>query len=86
MRGGRAGPARLEEAEAKKQELEERQKKKGAKEDFYRFQVREKRKERENELKRNFEEDRRRVQEMRQRRGKLVVSFYPRSLRLIPEC
>jgi ribosomal RNA-processing protein 7 len=72
VRGGRAGPARLEEAEAKKQELEERQKKKGAKEDFYRFQVREKRKEKENELKRNFEEDRRRVQEMRARRGKLV--------------
>ncbi|KAF2200269.1 hypothetical protein GQ43DRAFT_481721 [Delitschia confertaspora ATCC 74209] len=72
VRGGRAGPARLEEAEMKKVELEERQKKKGAKEDFYRFQVREKRKEREGELRRQFEEDRRRVEEMRGRRGRLV--------------
>lgn len=76
VRGGRAGPARLEEAEAKKKELEERQKKKGAKDDFYRFQTREKRKEREGELRRQFDEDKRRVEEMRQRRGKLVVSIY----------
>ncbi|KAI5294550.1 Ribosomal RNA-processing protein 7 [Ascosphaera acerosa] len=40
-------------------------------EDFYRFQMREKRKERQNELLRKFEEDKRTVQEMRQRRGKV---------------
>ncbi|PSN66635.1 hypothetical protein BS50DRAFT_370293 [Corynespora cassiicola Philippines] len=70
-RGGRSGPARLEEAEKKKAELEERRKKNGVKDDFYRFQHREKRKEEEMRLKKNFEADRRRVQEMRERRGKL---------------
>lgn len=38
---------------------------------FYRFQNREKRKEEENRLKKQFEKDRRRVQEMRERRGKV---------------
>ncbi|KAF2189210.1 hypothetical protein K469DRAFT_723961 [Zopfia rhizophila CBS 207.26] len=71
VRGGRAGPARLEEAEQKKVELEERRKKKGAKEDFYRFQTRERRKEKESELKRKFEMDRRRVDEMRRVRGRV---------------
>ncbi|KAH9863927.1 hypothetical protein J1614_009860 [Plenodomus biglobosus] len=67
-RGGRAGPARIEDAERKKSELEERRK--GvAKDDFYRFQNRERRKEREGELKRRFEEDRRRVEGARERRG-----------------
>ena len=74
VRGGRTGPARLEEAEATKEKLEERKKKRGAKEDFYRFQVREKRKEREGELRRKFEQDRRKVAEMRERRGRVVVS------------
>lgn len=72
VRGGRTGPARLEEAEAAKEKLEERKKKRGAKEDFYRFQVREKRKERERELRKKFEQDRRKVAEMRERRGKVV--------------
>lgn len=72
VRGGRTGPARLEEAEAAKEKLEERKKKRGAKEDFYRFQVREKRKEREGELRRKFEQDRRKVAEMRERRGRVV--------------
>lgn len=74
VRGGRTGPARLEEAEAAKEKLEERKKKRGAKEDFYRFQVREKRKEREGELRRKFEQDRRKVADMRERRGRVVVS------------
>ncbi|KAJ4366323.1 hypothetical protein N0V83_007959 [Neocucurbitaria cava] len=69
VRGGRAGPARIAEAEKKKAELEERRRNNGVKDDFYRFQNREKRKEREGELKRRFEEDRRRVGEMRERRG-----------------
>jgi ribosomal RNA-processing protein 7 len=68
-RGGRAGPARREEAEAKQKELEERKKNNGVKDDFYRFQNREKRKEAEGLLKRRFEEDRRRVEDMRARRG-----------------
>lgn len=71
MRGGRAGPARVAEAEKKKAELEERRRNNGVKDDFYRFQNREKRKEREGELKRRFEEDRRRVGEMRERRGRV---------------
>ncbi|KAF2259572.1 hypothetical protein CC78DRAFT_537017 [Lojkania enalia] len=70
-RGGRSGPARLEQAEKKKAELEERKKKSGVKDDFYRFQTREKRKEAENELRKKFEADRKRVEEMRQRRGKI---------------
>lgn len=51
--------------------MEERRKKNGAKDDFYRFQTREKRKEAESELKRKFIKDRQRVEEMRARRGKI---------------
>ncbi|KAF1998602.1 hypothetical protein P154DRAFT_411582, partial [Amniculicola lignicola CBS 123094] len=71
VRGGRIGPARVEEAEKKKAELEERNKRNGIKEDFYRFQTREKRKEAEGELRRKFEMDRKRVVEMRERRGRV---------------
>ncbi|KAJ9648214.1 hypothetical protein H2199_001067 [Coniosporium tulheliwenetii] len=67
-RGGRVGPARLEETQAVAKKLKERQKN-AVKDDFYRFQTREKRKEREAELRKGFEEDRRRVEEMRRRRG-----------------
>ncbi|KAH6642881.1 ribosomal RNA-processing protein 7-domain-containing protein [Boeremia exigua] len=70
-RGGRAGPARIEDAERKKAELEERRKNNGVKDDFYRFQNREKRKEAEVNLRIRFEEDRRRVQRMRERRGRV---------------
>ena len=72
-RGGRAGPARIEEAEKKKAELEERRKNNGVKDDFYRFQNREKRKEAEINLRKRFEEDRRRVARMRERRGRCVL-------------
>lgn len=68
-RGGRAGPARIADAERKKAELEERRRNNGVKDDFYRFQNREKRKEAEGELRRRFEEDRRRVEGMRGRGG-----------------
>ncbi|KAF1955422.1 hypothetical protein CC80DRAFT_94931 [Byssothecium circinans] len=71
--GGRTAPAaRLEQAEQKREELEERKKKSGINNDFYRFQNREKRKEEEGRLRRGFEKDRRRVQEMRERRGRVV--------------
>jgi ribosomal RNA-processing protein 7 len=39
-------------------------------EDFYRFQVRDKKKSEAKDLVQQFEEDRRRVEEMRKRRGK----------------
>ncbi|KAH7390868.1 ribosomal RNA-processing protein 7-domain-containing protein [Phaeosphaeria sp. MPI-PUGE-AT-0046c] len=70
-RGGRAGPARVEEAERKKEELEARKKKNAVKDDFYRFQNREKRKEQEMGLRRRFEEDQKRVERMREGRGKV---------------
>ncbi|KAH8723222.1 ribosomal RNA-processing protein 7-domain-containing protein [Phaeosphaeriaceae sp. PMI808] len=70
-RGGRAGPARMEEAEKKKEELDARKKKNAVKDDFYRFQNREKRKEAEMGLRRQFEEDRKRVERMREVRGKV---------------
>lgn len=69
-RGGRAGPARVDAAERQKQQLDERRKS-IAKDDFYRFQNREKRKEREGELRRRFDEDTRRVEGLRARRGGL---------------
>ncbi|GAB7344269.1 hypothetical protein MBLNU457_2144t1 [Dothideomycetes sp. NU457] len=67
VRGGRAGPARQAEAEEKLARQNEKQK---GKEDFYRFQMRDKRKERANELLKGFEEDRRRVMEMKKSRNK----------------
>ncbi|KAI5359421.1 Putative ribosomal RNA-processing protein [Septoria linicola] len=69
-RGGRQGPGRAEEARAKEEEFKKREKSR-IKEDFYRFQTREKRKEEQQGLVHKFEEDRRRVEEMRKRRGKL---------------
>lgn len=61
------GPARQEEAQEKAAKQKEKQ---VGKEDFYRFQIREKRKERAGDLMRGFEEDRRKVEEMRGRRNK----------------
>ena len=57
---------RLEKEKAKKKELV----------DFYRFQGREKRKEREGELRKRFEEDAERVRKMRERRGTFKVSIF----------
>jgi ribosomal RNA-processing protein 7 len=72
-RGGRAGPARQEEAQA----MAERQKQKNSTglKNFYRFQLREERKKAQGELLRKFEEDRRKVQEMKRRRAKFKVSI-----------
>ncbi|KAM3425458.1 Ribosomal RNA-processing protein 7 [Cercospora zeina] len=69
-RGGRQGPGRLEEAKAKEEEFKKREKNR-VKEDFYRFQTREKRKEEQQNLVHQFEEDRKRVEEMRKRKGRL---------------
>jgi ribosomal RNA-processing protein 7 len=64
------GAVRREEAN----EMAERAKEKGKGfENFYRFQTREKLKDQQGELVRKFEEDKRRVEEMRKRRGKMVV-------------
>jgi ribosomal RNA-processing protein 7 len=64
------GAVRREEAN----EVAERAKEKSKGfENFYRFQTREKLKEQQGELVRKFEEDKRRVEEMRKRRGKMRV-------------
>lgn len=69
-RGGRNAPAREEATKAKEEELKKREKNR-VKDDFYRFQTREKKKEAAKELVRGFEEDRRKVEEMRKRRGRI---------------
>ncbi|KAG9235113.1 ribosomal RNA-processing protein 7-domain-containing protein [Amylocarpus encephaloides] len=72
-RGGRIGPARREDAEEKRKEMEEREEKKRMdreSEGFYRFQVREKRKKEQGELIKQFEEDKRRVEKLREVRGR----------------
>jgi ribosomal RNA-processing protein 7 len=71
-RGSRVGPARKEEAEeARRRELEKEEKKRKAMGDFYRFQGRERRKEEQGELLKRFEEDRKKIEEMRkEKRGR----------------
>jgi ribosomal RNA-processing protein 7 len=70
-RGGRVGPARMADAESKKLELEEKEKKKRDEmSDFYRFQTRERRKAEQGELVKKFEEDRRKVETMKEKRGR----------------
>lgn len=63
--------AREEEEKELVEKLKEKDK---GLEDFYRFQTREKRKERQNELLRKFDEDKRKLEEMKKQRGKLRVS------------
>ncbi|KAK1064038.1 hypothetical protein LTR12_015179 [Friedmanniomyces endolithicus] len=70
-RGARMLPAAREEDAEKMEEGARKREKKKVGEDFYRFQVREKRKEEQLGLVRGFEEDQRRVEEMRRRRGKM---------------
>jgi ribosomal RNA-processing protein 7 len=68
-RGSRTGPARREEAEeARRKEVEKEEQKRKSMGDFYRFQGRERRKEEQGELVRRFEEDRKRVENMRKER------------------
>ncbi|KAI9835408.1 MAG: hypothetical protein M1819_002326 [Sarea resinae] len=71
-RGGRVGPARQEEAlEKALQQKEKEERGRASRGDFYRFQIREKQKARAGELVRRFEEDRRKVEDMRRKRGKV---------------
>ncbi|TGJ84892.1 hypothetical protein E0Z10_g3862 [Xylaria hypoxylon] len=70
-RGGRSAPARRDEAEEARQKmLDKQQKKKDEMQNFYRFQLREKRKAEQLELVKKFDEDKRKVQAMRERRGR----------------
>ncbi|KAI9870837.1 MAG: Ribosomal RNA-processing protein 7 [Pleopsidium flavum] len=69
-KGGRNGPVRQEEAQERAEKQKEKQK---GLDDFYRFQTREKRKERAGELMRKFEEDKEKVRRMRERRGRFRV-------------
>ena len=73
-RGGRTNPARQDTT----QELaEKQQKKQEGLEDFYRFQSREKMKARATELMKKFEEDKKKVKQMKERRGGFRVSQSP---------
>ncbi|RKF54447.1 Ribosomal RNA-processing protein 7 [Erysiphe neolycopersici] len=72
-RGGRTGPARKEIAEEKSALLEERERKKREemqKAGFYRFQGREQRKAETEEMVRKFKEDKKKIQALREKRGK----------------
>lgn len=73
-RGGRIEPARQEEANKKLEKQKEKQK---GLEDFYRFQSREKRKERAAELVRKFELDKEKVRELKEKRGgfKVILDY-----------
>ncbi|KAJ9649850.1 hypothetical protein H2198_010829 [Neophaeococcomyces mojaviensis] len=72
---GSRGVVKADEAEAIKVREEEKKRKNrsgSGLDDFYRFQMRERRKEEQGKLLRQFEEEKRRVEEMRRGRGKLV--------------
>ncbi|KAL6713946.1 hypothetical protein ACLMJK_008440 [Lecanora helva] len=69
-RGGRTNPARQEAVQEQAEKMKEKHK---GLDDFYRFQSREKRKERAGELLRKFEEDKERVRKMKERRGRFKV-------------
>jgi ribosomal RNA-processing protein 7 len=72
-RGGRAAPASRNEAEeAKRKMLEKQEKKKEELTNFYRFQLRERKKAEQAELLKRFEDDRRKLEAMRVKRGKFV--------------
>ncbi|ODQ52179.1 hypothetical protein SAICODRAFT_138040 [Saitoella complicata NRRL Y-17804] len=66
-RGSRSAPGRAADEDELKEKTEEK-KKKGELQDFYRFQLREKKREKMMELRRKFEEDKVRVREMREKR------------------
>ncbi|TDZ39710.1 Ribosomal RNA-processing protein 7 [Colletotrichum trifolii] len=70
-RGGRAAPANKSEAEEAKQKMLDRAaKKKSETTDFYRFQLRERRKAEQAALMKRFDEDRKKVDAMKEKRGK----------------
>ena len=72
-RGGRTNPVRQEVAQEQAEKQKDKQK---GLEDFYRFQSREKRKQRAGELIRKFEEDKEKIRKMRERRGRFRVCSY----------
>lgn len=82
-RGGRTNPARQEAAQEQADKQKEKQK---GLEDFYRFQSREKRKERAGELVRKFEEDKEKVRKMKERRGRFRVSALQGKYQSIVSC
>lgn len=70
-RGGKVNPANQFEAEeARRKMVEKADKKKSELTDFYRFQLRERRKQEQAELLKRFEEDKRKVNAMKEKRGK----------------
>ena len=69
-RGGRTNPARQDSALQHAEKLKEKQ---IGLENFYRFQSREKRKEKAIELVKKFEEDKEKVRKMREKRGRFKV-------------
>ncbi|KAJ4306100.1 hypothetical protein N0V88_000896 [Collariella sp. IMI 366227] len=72
-RGGRAAPASRNEAEeAKRRMLEKQAKKKEEFTNFYRFQLRERKKEEQAELLKRFDDDRRKLESMREKRGRFI--------------
>jgi ribosomal RNA-processing protein 7 len=71
-RGGRAAPASRNEAEEAKRKMLEKQEKKKELTNFYRFQLRERKKAEQAELLKRFEDDRRKLEAMRVKRGKFV--------------
>ena len=83
-RGGRTNPARQEVAQEQAEKQKEKQR---GLDDFYRFQSREKRKQKAGELLRKFEEDKEKIRKMRDRRGKfrvgLCLRFPARMLMLV---
>ena len=79
-RGGRTNPARQEVAQEQAEKQKEKQR---GLEDFYRFQSREKRKQRAGELVRKFEEDKEKVRKMRERRGRFRVGSYDHTTRTV---
>jgi len=71
-RGARNGPAKQEAVQEQANKLKERQK---GLDDFYRFQMRERRKAKAGVLARKFEEDKVKVKRMREQRGKFKVGY-----------
>ncbi|PHH63832.1 hypothetical protein CDD81_5389 [Ophiocordyceps australis] len=70
-RGGRAAPASRNDAEeARRKMLEKQAKTKSETKNFYRFQLREMRKREQIALQKRFEQDRRKVDAMREKRGR----------------
>jgi ribosomal RNA-processing protein 7 len=69
-RGGRTGAARQEEAQERLRKQQEKDKSRLLT-DFYRFQERERRKQRAKDLIKKFEADKEKVRKMRERRGKI---------------